>query len=77
MPSLEFKGKSFVYAPHLSVRFRELVEDGKKPVPPTSRGVGGEPSLDDNLIIRGERGCARRAGRTVITPKQPVICRDI
>jgi adenine-specific DNA-methyltransferase len=30
MPTLDFKGKSFVYAHHLSVPFRELVIDAKK-----------------------------------------------
>ncbi len=30
MPTLEFKGKPFVYSHHLSVPFRELVVDPKK-----------------------------------------------
>ena len=30
MPSLEFKGKQFVYSHHLSVPFRELIVDAKK-----------------------------------------------
>ncbi len=30
MPTLDFKGKSFVYTHHLSVPFRELVVDAKK-----------------------------------------------
>ena len=50
MPTLEFKGKSFVYAHHLSVPFRELVVDPKKSLPPK----GQKPSLDDNLIIHGD-----------------------
>lgn len=49
MPTLEFKGKPFVYAHHLSVPFRELVIDAAKSLP----GPGG-PSLDDNLIIHGD-----------------------
>ncbi|MEQ1936134.1 MAG: site-specific DNA-methyltransferase, partial [Fimbriimonadaceae bacterium] len=49
MPTLEFKGKPFVYAHHLSVPFRELVIDAGKSLP----GPGG-PSLDDNLIIHGD-----------------------
>ena len=49
MPSLEFKGKQFVYAHHLSVPFRQLDIDEKKSEP-----NGNKPSLDDNLIIKGD-----------------------
>lgn len=49
VPTLEFKGKPFVYAHHLSVPFRELVIDADKSLP----GAEG-PSLDDNLIIHGD-----------------------
>jgi adenine-specific DNA-methyltransferase len=49
MPTLDFKGKPFVYSHHLSVPFRELIIDEKKSLP----GPGG-PSLDDNLIIHGD-----------------------
>lgn len=50
MPTLEFKGKPFVYSHHLSVPFRELIVDAKKSLPPK----GQKPSLDDNLIIHGD-----------------------
>jgi adenine-specific DNA-methyltransferase len=50
MPTLEFKGKPFVYSHHLSVPFRELIVDPKKSLPAKS----GKPSLDDNLIIHGD-----------------------
>ena len=50
MPTLEFKGKPFVYAHHLSVSFRELVVDPKRSLP--AKGV--KASLDDNLIIHGD-----------------------
>lgn len=50
MPSLDFKGKQFVHSHHLSVPFRELVVDPKKSLP----AKGTKPSLDDNLIIRGD-----------------------
>ena len=50
MPTLEFKGKPFVYSHHLSVPFRELVIDPKKSLP----AKGQKPSLDDNLIIHGD-----------------------
>jgi adenine-specific DNA-methyltransferase len=49
MPTLEFKGKPFVYSHHLSVPFRELVIDPKKSLP-----GGKKASLDDNLIIQGD-----------------------
>ena len=50
MPTLEFKGKQFVYSHHLSVPFRELKIDSEKSLPKS----GGKPSLDDNLIIHGD-----------------------
>lgn len=49
MPTLEFKGKPFVYSHHLSVPFRELVVDPKKSYP-----GGKKASLDDNLIVHGD-----------------------
>ena len=57
MPTLEFKGKSFVHAHHLSVPFRELVVDAKKSLP----AKGQKPSLDDNLIIHGDNLHALKA----------------
>lgn len=50
MPTLEFKGKPFVYSHHLSVPFRELIVDADKSLP----SEGSAPSLDDNLIIHGD-----------------------
>lgn len=50
MPTLDFKGKQFVYSHHLSVPFRELQVDAKKSLP----AKGKKPSLDDNLIIHGD-----------------------
>ena len=49
MPTLEFKGKPFVHAHHLSVPFRELVIAADKSLPSAAG-----PSLDDNLIIQGD-----------------------
>lgn len=50
MPTLEFKGKQFVYSHHLGVPFREL-----QVVPEKSLSAEGkQPSLDDNLIIHGD-----------------------
>jgi len=56
MPTLDFKGKPFVYSHHLSVPFRELKIDAAKSLP----GKGG-PSLDDNLIIHGDNLHALKA----------------
>lgn len=50
MPTLEFKGKQFVYSHHLSVPFRELKIDETKSLPQKDK----LPSLDDNLIINGD-----------------------
>lgn len=50
MPTLEFKGKQFVYSHHLGVPFRELQMVPDKSLPAN----GQKPSLDDNLIIHGD-----------------------
>ncbi len=50
MPTLEFKGKQFIYSHHLSVPFRELKVDAAK----SFAAPGQKPSLDDNLIIHGD-----------------------
>lgn len=57
MPTLDFKGKQFVYAHHLTVPFRQLKVVSDKSVP-----VKGEkPGLDDNLIIHGDNLHALKA----------------
>ncbi|WP_251978726.1 site-specific DNA-methyltransferase [Salinicola avicenniae] len=50
MPTLEFKGKQFVYAHHHGVPFRELQVVPDKSLPNEDKN----PSLDDNLIIHGD-----------------------
>jgi hypothetical protein len=50
MPTLDFKGKQFVYSHHPGVPFRELQVAADKPLPAKSH----KPSLDDNLIIHGD-----------------------
>jgi adenine-specific DNA-methyltransferase len=49
MPTLDFKGKSFIYTHHLGVPYRELLV-----VPEKSEPAGGTPELDGNLIIHGD-----------------------
>jgi len=56
MPTLDFKGKQFVYAHHLAVPFRQLDVDAKKSVP-----KDGKASLDDNLVIHGDNLHALKA----------------
>ena len=56
MPTLDFKGKQFVYSHHHTVPFRELVVDEKKSLP-----KGGKANLDDNLIIHGDNLHALKA----------------
>ncbi len=53
MTELNFKGKEFVFNHHLAVPFRPLVPHPKKGV--------GKPSLDGNLIIRGDNLHALKA----------------
>jgi adenine-specific DNA-methyltransferase len=50
MPSLDFKGKSFIYTHHLGVPYRELLVVPEKSCPPEGR----QPDLDDNLILHGD-----------------------
>lgn len=50
MPTLDFKGKQFVYSHHLSVPFRELKVVSDKSLPQEGKAA----SLDDNLIIHGD-----------------------
>ena len=52
MPTLDFKGKQFVYAHHLGVPFKQLDIDAKKSAP----AKGSKPSLDDNPI-QGQTDC--------------------
>lgn len=56
MPSLEFKGKQFIYTHHLGVPFRTLEIDPTRSLP-----RDGTPSLDDNLIIQGDNLHALKA----------------
>lgn len=72
MPTLDFKGKSFVYTHHLSVPFRELVIDAKKSEVPK----GAKPSLADNLIIHGDNLHALKALLPVYAGKVDCIYID-
>jgi adenine-specific DNA-methyltransferase len=54
MPSLQFKGKTFVDNHHLSVPFHEL-----RPV--AGKGTGKTASLHDNLVVHGDNLAALKA----------------
>ena len=53
MPTLDFKGKQFIYAHHLTVPYRPLVPDAAKSLNPAG--------VDDNLIIHGDNLHALKA----------------
>ncbi len=53
MPTLDFKGKQFVYAHHLTVPYRPLVPDADKSLNPAG--------ADDNLVIHGDNLHALKA----------------
>lgn len=57
MPTLDFKGKQFVYSHHHSVPFRELVIEDEKSFPAKNT----KPSINDNLIINGDNLHALKA----------------
>ena len=61
MPTLQFKGKTFVQNHHLVVKYHQLVprRDLSVLVPPS--GGGGGISLHDNLIIQGDNLKALKA----------------
>ena len=56
MPTLDFKGKQFIYGHHLTVPIRTLEIDDEK-----SLTGEDDPSLDDNLIIHGDNLDALKA----------------
>ena len=53
MPTLEFKGKQHIYAHHLTVPYRPLVQDPERSLNPDD--------ADDNLIIHGDNLHALKA----------------
>jgi len=61
MPTLHFKGKTFVQNHHLAVKYHQLVPRKDLSVLPTFGGEGGGCSLHDNLIIQGDNLKALKA----------------
>lgn len=72
MPTLEFKGKSFIYAHHLSVPFREIIIDAKKSLTLNKK----PPSLDNNLIVHGDSLHALKALLPTYAGKINIVCID-
>ncbi len=56
MPTLEFKGKQFIYAHHLTIPFRSIEINAEK-----SHTGENPPTLDDNLIIHADNLTALKA----------------
>ena len=54
MPSLNFKGKSFIKNHHLTVKYSELVPD-------EAASLTDQISLNDNLVIYGDNLIALKA----------------
>ena len=54
MPTLNFKGKTFVQNHHLAVKYHQLIPDKEK-------SLGDKVSLHDNLIIHGDNLKALKA----------------
>ena len=60
MPTLDFKGKSHIYAHHLTVPYRPLKLDASRSILPASQN-GDIPLTDQNLIIHGDNLHALKA----------------
>ena len=71
MPTLDFKGKQFIYGHHLTVPIRTLEIDANKSL------TGEEqPALDDNLIIHGDNLHALKALLPIYTGRIKCIYID-
>lgn len=69
MPSIQFKGKSFVQNHHLAVPFHELVPDAKK-------SLTKKVALHDNLVVHGDNLLALKALLPTYAGKIKVIYID-
>ena len=69
MPSLHFKGKTFVQNHHLAVKYHQLV-------PKKELRLTDKVSLHDNLIIQGDNLKALKALLTTYAGKINCICID-
>lgn len=67
MPTLDFKVKSFAYAPHLSVPLRERVIDAKKSLPANAAILKRLAEIDQTLLEPNS------GLRTIWTRLQPLL----
>lgn len=61
MPTLQFKGKTFVQNHHLAVKYHQLVPKKELSLTDPAYGGTGTVSLHDNLIIQGDNLLALKA----------------
>lgn len=61
MPTLHFKGKTFVQNHHLAVKYHQLVPKKEFSLTDPANGGTGAVSLHDNLIIQGDNLKALKA----------------
>ncbi|MBI2259255.1 MAG: site-specific DNA-methyltransferase [Flavobacteriia bacterium] len=61
MPTLHFKGKTFVQNHHLAVKYHQLVPKAELSLTDSAYGGTGTVSLHDNLIIQGDNLKALKA----------------
>lgn len=54
MPTLHFKGKTFVQNHHLAVKYHQLVPKKQLSLMDLAHGRTGAIPFDDNLIIQGD-----------------------
>ena len=69
MPTLDFKGKQFIYAHHLGVPYRTLEMDAKK-------SVSGGKAADGNMIIQGDNLDALKALLPTHAGRVNCVCID-
>ncbi len=69
MPTLEFKGKSFIHNHHLAVKYHQLV-------PRKEKSLTDRVSLHDNLIVQGDNLKALKALLPVYAGKVKCIYID-
>ena len=74
MPSLDFKGKSFIYTHHLGVPYRELLVVPEKSEPPLS---DESDERGDTRGHAGTRGDTRGHAGKMVRRRGPADCKTI
>lgn len=76
MPSLHFKGKTFVQNHHLTVKYHQLIPKKELSLTDPAYGGTGSVSLHDNLIIQGDNLKALKALLPTYAGKVKCVCVD-